>query len=392
MGGAVRDWLLGLPVTDIDIAAQGDGIEFARALLARHGGKLTTHEAFHTATWHTADGLEIDVTTARTERYAHPAALPQVAPSTLTADFSRRDFTVNALALQLGKQWLTHDRDALLDPHGGLADLRQKTLRAFHAQSFVDDPTRIFRAARYAARFDFELEPDTREWLRRGLPHVRQLSGERARYDLELILEEREPEKALALLAGWDVFRAAGIPIPETEKLAARFGRARAALPAHAWLAQADVNRTGAGWAALMYHAGQLAARRWLEWIPFDAATRDALLDLGPISALSASLFGADHAPSQRHRLLESFTGRGLALAWLYEQNADKRRDFEYELREWRAIRPSASGEDLKARGLPPGPRYKQILTALQDALIDKQITTNEEERELLDKLTGDIS
>ncbi|HQW36266.1 MAG TPA: CCA tRNA nucleotidyltransferase [Thermoflexales bacterium] len=374
VGGAVRDWLLGLPVTDIDISVEGDGIEFARALVAAHGGKLIAHEKFQTATWH-VDGLDIDVTTARTETYDYPAVLPRVRSSTQIADLSRRDFTINALALQVGEHWL--GRDALLDPHGGLADLERGTLRAFHAQSFVDDPTRIFRAARYAARFGFALEPDTREWLRRGLPYLRDLSGERVKYDMELIFAEREPEKALAYLAGWDVFRSFSIPIPEMAQLAERFERVRQALPA-------EVSAAQAGWGAFMYHAGQLAASRWLGLIPFEVNTRDALLDIGPISTLSAALFSADVKPSARHRLLENFGAAGLALAWLFEKQPAKRESLWRELREWRAIRPRATGDDLRELGLPPGPTYAKILRRLQDARMDGEIQNDEDERRLL--------
>lgn len=376
VGGAVRDWLLGLSVTDIDISVEGDGIEFARALVAAHGGKLTVHEKFQTATWH-VDGLDIDVTTARTETYDYSAALPRVRPSSQTADLSRRDFTMNALALRAGEHWL--GRDALLDPHGGLADVERGVIRAFHPQSFVDDPTRIFRAARYATRFGFALEPDTREWLRRGLPHLRDLSGERVKYDMELIFAEREPEKALAHLAGWDVFRSLGIPIPEMAQLAERFERVRQALPAELSAAQA-------GWGALMYHAGQLPASRWLGFISFEAATRDALLDIGPISALSASLFSADVKPSGRHRLLESFGAAGVALAWLFEKQADKRESLWRELREWRAIRPRATGDDLRALGLPPGPAYGKILRRLQEGWLDGEIRSEEDERRALSR------
>lgn len=377
VGGAVRDWLLGLPVTDVDISVEGDGIEFARALLAKHGGKLTVHEKFRTSTWH-VDGLDIDVTTARTETYEYPAALPRVHPSSQMADLSRRDFTMNALGLRVGEHWMT--RDALLDPHGGLADLEHGVLRAFHAQSFVDDPTRIFRAARYAARFGFELELHTFAWLEQGLPYLRQLSGERVKYDLELIFAEPEPARALALLAGWGAFRAMTIPIPENEKLGERFTRVRAGLPVQVSAAQA-------GWGAMMYHANQLAARRWLSLIPFDADTRDALAELGPISALSTSLFSGDVKPSVRHRLLENFGLGGLGLAWLFEQNQNKRDDIARELHEWRQPRAHITGADLRERGVTPGPIYAQVLRRLQDGWLDGEITNADQERHLLEKV-----
>ncbi len=160
-------------------------------------------------------------------------------------------------------------------------------------------------------------------------------------------------------------------------QLAERFERVRQALPA-------EVSAAQAGWGAFMYHAGQLAASRWLGLIPFEVNTRDALLDIGPISTLSAALFSADVKPSARHRLLENFGAAGLALAWLFEKQPAKRESLWRELREWRAIRPRATGDDLRALGLPPGPSYAKILRRLQDAWLDGEIQNDEDERRLL--------
>ena len=223
VGGAVRDWLLGLPaIDDLDFVIEGDAIALADQLHRRHGGEINAYAKFGTATWQ-HDGVTVDLATARREEYPRPAALPIVFPSDLPTDLRRRDFTINAIALNL-------QDGALIDPLGGREDLRQGVMRVIHPHSFIDDPTRMLRGARYAARFDFHLEPETQAALAAGLPYLRALSGERMKYDLELIFEERAPEGALQRLRAWGCFQAIGIPVPDDDQLAWRFGRAREAL------------------------------------------------------------------------------------------------------------------------------------------------------------------
>ena len=147
VGGAVRDLLLGRDRTDLDIAVEGDAAAVGRRL----GGEVRTHERFATATVHTA-GLELDLATSRSESYPEPGALPEIQPATLSEDLARRDFTLNAMAVPLAGD------PELIDPHGGLEDLERGALRVLHDGSFVDDPTRALRAARYAARYGFDLD------------------------------------------------------------------------------------------------------------------------------------------------------------------------------------------------------------------------------------------
>ncbi|HRK88533.1 MAG TPA: poly-A polymerase, partial [Anaerolineales bacterium] len=153
VGGFVRDLLLGQPVNDFDFVVEGDAIKLGRKLVEMYGGKLTPHFKFHTAIWHLPDDWNlipgtIDLITARREMYEKPGALPTVTPSTIDDDLRRRDFTVNAMALRLDGEGL----GVLLDPMDGRSDLERGTIRILHPLSFVDDPTRIFRAIRYEGR------------------------------------------------------------------------------------------------------------------------------------------------------------------------------------------------------------------------------------------------
>ncbi len=385
VGGAVRDWLLGRRIDDLDFAVEGDAITFARALTRAHGGEMQTYERFRTATWIT-HGQSVDVVTARAETYARPAALPHVRPASITEDLLRRDFSVDALALAL--------RDSrLIDVCDGQADLQRRLIRALHARSFIDDPTRIFRAARYAARLDFAVESETRAWIDRGLPHVSALSGERVKYDLELIFLEQAPARPLGLLREWQVFRAVGIAIPDDDALTARFTRLADVLAGEEWDfgspgISGDALRRAAGWGALVYNLGQMSVSRWIDWIPFTAETRDALVSLGALSTLTSHAFRAP--PSRQSALLSSFSGLALWMGWLFDRDPLKRQAMWLEWHRWRRTQPRTTGDDLKARGVPPGPRYGQVLGRLRDAWLDGEVTTPDEENRLLKTLLAE--
>jgi tRNA nucleotidyltransferase (CCA-adding enzyme) len=383
VGGAVRDALLGVMMGDLDFTVEGDAITFAHELQSVHGGEVTTHPRFRTATWRWQD-FEIDFTTARTEHYARAAALPEITPSTIERDLFRRDATVNAIALDL-----THN--ALIDLYDGVRDLRERTLRALHAQSFVDDPTRILRFARYAARFDFAVESLTRTWIDAGVPHVAELSGERIKYDLELIFVERDAAAALQHLNAWGVFRALGISIPPTDEVARRFACVHAS---SAWdvtsldlAPQARLH--AAGWGAINYNNGQLSISRWLTRIPFDAHLRDTLTQAGLISTISREQFsGRDSHSSQ---LLSGFGGLALYLAWLFDKDDAKRAAMHNEWHVWRRTQTALNGADLIALGAPKGPRIGEILAVLRAARIDGDVVTADDERAMAERLVSQI-
>jgi tRNA nucleotidyltransferase (CCA-adding enzyme) len=192
VGGTIRDLLLGRKSFDVDLAVEGDAIEFARGL----GGEVTAHGRFGTAVVRFPDGRQLDVVTCRRETYAGPAALPDVEAGTIADDLARRDFTVNAMAVSLGT-----DFGRLVDPHGGRADLEQTTIRVLHERSFVDDPTRIFRAVRYEARLRFGMDGQTERLAREGAGGISLLSPARMREEVVALLSEEEAEQALDRLA-----------------------------------------------------------------------------------------------------------------------------------------------------------------------------------------------
>jgi tRNA nucleotidyltransferase (CCA-adding enzyme) len=191
VGGAVRDLLLGHGRADIDLVVEGD----AATLAERLGAGAVSHERFATAKV-TLDGHEVDIAAARTERYPRPGALPEVEPAGgIEADLSRRDFTVNAMAIPL------RGDARLIDPHGGEDDLAAGLLRVLHSRSFVDDPTRAIRAARYAARYGLALEAETERLLREADLEI--VSVDRREAELLRLAGERTAPDAYGLLAEW---------------------------------------------------------------------------------------------------------------------------------------------------------------------------------------------
>ncbi len=198
VGGFVRDLFLGKPVMDIDIVVEGDGVTFAEELARRTGSGVEAFTRFGTSIVVIPGFGKVDVATARTESYEKPGALPAVKWGGIFQDLYRRDFTINAMALSLMPGYFLR----LIDPFGGMKDLKNGRVRALHGKSFQDDPTRIFRAVRFEQRFGKQIEKKTKEWLIAAVKgnFIKKVSGERLRNELRLIFLEPKPEKAVRRL------------------------------------------------------------------------------------------------------------------------------------------------------------------------------------------------
>ena len=213
VGGAIRDLLLGVDDgPDLDVAIEGE----VDALSDMPGFEPEREGLFLTGRLE-LDGIKVDVARARAESYPQPGALPEVRPATIEEDLARRDFTVNAMAFPLAG-----DRTELIDPHGAVDDLRAGHLRVLHERSFVDDPTRALRAARYAARLGFELEPGTAKLLERT--DLSSVSDDRVQAELRRIAAEDDPGRALRLIVDWGVMPALDPAAPDRVAEVARLG------------------------------------------------------------------------------------------------------------------------------------------------------------------------
>lgn len=385
VGGAIRDALLHRDIGDLDFVVEGHAPLLAITLQERYGGSVVQHPRFRTATW-LIDEVPVDFATARSERYLSPAALPIVEPTTLLDDLRRRDFAINCLAVRL-------EDGALLDQFGGISDLRERLIRALHPGSFVDDPTRIFRAARYAARLGFSVESHTLNWIQNGLRFLAALSGERIKYEMESIFRESTRVSCLAILGSWGVFKSLSIPMPDAITIHKRLDigeNTRLLQPwkNHGLQDKAIPDSTVEGWGAITYNQGQLAGSRWINWLPLESELRDGLVALGALGTINRALFHGTQA-SEQSALLGGFGELALRIGWLFDGDASKRIACKTEWDTWRWIKPSVTGDDLKAQGLKPGPAYTRVLNRLRTALIDRQITTRAEELAYLRELLG---
>lgn len=205
VGGTVRDLLLGRAGTDLDVMLVGDALELAAELAAEEGSRVTPYPRFLSATLHRPRGGRLDLAAARRESYARPGALPTVVAGMLDDDLKRRDFTINAMALALGPRSFGR----LHDPHGGRADLRSKTLRPLREDSFVEDPTRLFRAVRFAARLGFAIPAPAARWMRaaRVAGALETISATRLRREVAYLLEETSRAPAVRLGATHGLWR-----------------------------------------------------------------------------------------------------------------------------------------------------------------------------------------
>jgi len=203
VGGFVRDLILSRPNLDVDIVIEGDGIEFAKEINKVLDGEISLYPTFGTATIVLATGEAIDIVTARREYYEHPAALPRIEKSSIWSDLFRRDFTINCMAIQLNEQKF----GMLLDHFGGLEDLVNRKIRILYNLSFIEDPTRIFRAIRFAGRLNFSIEDETKGFIHKAVSEnmIKRLSEDRIREEIKSLLKDIYPHMGLKLLKDYNI-------------------------------------------------------------------------------------------------------------------------------------------------------------------------------------------
>jgi tRNA nucleotidyltransferase (CCA-adding enzyme) len=397
VGGLVRDLLLGSPIVDVDMVIEGEAIALARRLAADLGGRVIAHRQFGTAKWllsrrvwrqvtdrsGSQDTLpsSVDFATARTEFYTYPTALPQVARSSIKQDLHRRDFTINTLAIRLDPDhW-----GELLDFYGGEADLQSRIIRVLHSLSFVDDPTRMLRAARLESRLGFHLDPRSEELIADALPLLKRVSGDRMRHELEQIFGEPEPERALCRLEELSVLAQIHPNLRCDKWLSDKYRTWREHADAGSWTLDAH-DTSFLCLALLAYRLDDEALRGLMGRLKIRRDDADDLLLLPGLKDTLLQL-GKARRPSAFYRLLEPYPARVLAVAWVA---TDRKRLQERLLRyqtEWRLVDTEISGDDLKTMGLKPSPLFGRLLGALRDARLDGKVSKREEEEALLEKL-----
>jgi tRNA nucleotidyltransferase (CCA-adding enzyme) len=358
---------------------------------------VRSHERFGTAKWlltdikadrlhlagEVSEGLPeaLDLVSARAEFYAHPSALPEVERGHLKLDLHRRDFTINTLALSLNAAHFGE----VYDYWGGLRDLEEKCIRVLHSISFVDDPTRILRAARLEQRLGFAIEPRTRDLIARAQPLLHRVSGDRIRHELEAIFDEPEPQNAMARLQELGILAEIHPGLSWNPVEAGRIQAARSFEPDPRWALSGE----GSDFSPSMFV--------WLAGHPIpilgsildrlNVPRREAEHILGARAALDRlAALPAGTPPSQTAEALEDASEPALVGAFLASEGRIRVQLDSY-LNQWRKVHPLATGETLRRMGLRPGPRYREILRTLRDAWLDGQVGSPEQEERLLSSL-----
>jgi tRNA nucleotidyltransferase (CCA-adding enzyme) len=353
VGGAVRDLLLYRPVFDVDLVVVGDAEEYARALAERLGGRVVTHGRFGTAVLHYSDDKHLDVATARIETYPAPGALPEVAPAgSIEEDLARRDFTINAMAIALPE-------GDLVDPFSGRRHLADRLVRVLHEGSFVDDPTRIFRAAQYEGRLGFRMDPKTETLALLAVPHVRTLSGARVREELAAILAEERAPAILRRLRelGVDEALDPALRFPEDGALLERLRHLSAQYqPVAAW---------ELGFLAIAPPPGWLDELK----VPRPAVDRiEAAVQEAPL--LRSRLRRLDLTPAEVVEASEG-TGPDTPLLALAQEDLPALHDYFLRLRD---VHIELTGDDLAALGLGESPRVGEVLAELRRRKLNGEV------------------
>jgi len=377
IGGSIRDLLLHVPSPDLDLCVVGDGIAFARSLARELGAPTLTEDRRFLTAKITAPAGAVDVITARREVYPHPGALPRVTPGAIEDDLARRDFTVNAMAVRLGRTW------RLLDPFRGSADLRPRRLRVLHDRSFADDPTRLLRAARYAARLGFHMERHTLSLARQSVSAgcLDTVSGDRIRRELLLLLAGPRAEVGVRLCERLGVLRSlhpalsAGTEgaarLRRAGRMCERFSRCRRGEGPDCALSRllvlADPLSPAAG--------AELAAR-----LRFTARQARAL---GAYLRVRSHARRALSAPGLRNSTLVRTMGRlppEVVIALAATSSTRVRRRCELFLECLRDMTSRLRGEDLATLGFAPGAAWGAALAAARDARLDGRARSKRDE------------
>jgi tRNA nucleotidyltransferase (CCA-adding enzyme) len=377
---------MGFPGADLDITVAGNAAPYAEALAASLGARVTIHPRFGTATLILQDGLRLDVATARREQYRHPAALPQVFPATIDEDLFRRDFTINAMAVRL-----TSGGGELLDPFGGLTDLRGGRLRAIHDESYRDDPTRILRGARYAARYRLHFSFRDRRRIESALAEsvLQRLSGDRLFREVQLVLHEAAPEAVLKILEGLGVLRALDPALARDLRAVAQMRRVRQGWQHYRHLGVPQQPELWRVYFLILLRSVPARVRRrvggrlGLKGPPLAALTGE----LRGLPLLQRQLEGRRLGASRLRHLLDRASPESRLLLWAVAGRV--RRRVERYLTRLAFVKPALTGRDLKEFGFVPGPTYRQIMDMLLRGRLDGHLKSREEEIALLRQRFG---
>ncbi|MBN1277688.1 MAG: CBS domain-containing protein [Deltaproteobacteria bacterium] len=380
VGGLVRDVLLKIENLDVDIVVEGDGIKFAHEFVRHHKARVRSHRKFGTAVVIFPDGFKIDVATARMEYYEFPGAPPIVESSSLRMDLYRRDFAVNALAIKLNK----NDYGVLIDYFGAQKDIKDRVLRVLHNLSFVEDPTRVFRAIRFEQRFGFKIGKLTLSLMKNAvkLNCFKDVSGRRLLLELKLILKEQDPIGAIRRMNEFDLLQFISPHIEfndkvnqlleETKKVIAWYNLIYAEEPFEPWKVY---------WYAITSSLDNEAIKSLSENMGMnDVEGRRIISQRLEFDGLVESLFRFSGDNYQLYSLLDPFDTESLLYIMAKAGNERIKRGISLYFTQLKGIKVEITGKYLSAMGFKPGPIFKDIFDGLLEARLNNLVKSREDE------------
>ena len=388
VGGLVRDILMGFENLDVDIVVEGDGIRLGKTLAQELNGKLTTHRRFGTATILLKDGFRIDITTARTEYYEYPAALPTVEFASIKHDLYRRDFTINSMAIILNKKRFGQ----LIDFFGGEKDLQAGKIRVLHALSFVDDPTRIFRAVRLSERYGFRIDEDTERLLKTAvdMEMFDKVKKDRVREEIILLLSEKEPLRGIRKMAELHELRFLHPRIKLDERLNNLLESLEKSIR---WFEtnlsdiKSNIKRWLIYFMALMDNLSIKESHEVVKNFVLRKEDEKKILSFktrGP-AVLKKLRANKKLKPSSIYRCLNPLSYEEILLVFAKVKSEKAREQVRDYLLKYKDVHLQIDGNDIKNKiGLKPGPDFKRLLDKVLYAKIDGKVSAMEEELEFV--------
>lgn len=372
VGGAVRDLLLGRNYLDFDLVTEGDVTTLASILAERLQGRVLIHRRFGTAKvrW---NGSGVDLAMARAETYDRPGALPKVHPGSIEEDLQRRDFTINSMAVHLDRI----NFGEKVDPYGGEKDLNRGLIRILHERSFVDDPTRMFRAVRYEERFCFQLEPETERLLRSNTLGLHDVSGDRVRHELELIMKEESPERALQRAQEVGLLKEVHAKLKADGWLRRKYQQARTMF---------ESPSVAVYFGLLSYSFTPEETEKLISQLKLPRTTAAVMRDSVWLKNKLAALEAEELAPSTVCRILLGCSPTAIMTCAIATDSDRVRERLQTYATRWRYLRISLDGRALQNMGVPPGPKVGDILGRLREAKLDGLVKTREDELRMVDR------
>jgi len=380
VGGIVRDMLLGYPNFDIDLVVEGDAVKLAQNVAETSQVRLLVHHRFGTAKLK-YDNVTLDLATARKETYKRPGALPTVTPGTLKDDLIRRDFSINAMGISLA----ANDYGELFDPYNGESDLERQLIRILHPESFSDDATRILRGVCYEQRFGFEFEAKTAQLLKRDIPMLDTLSGDRIRHELEHIFEERRPELVIKRLGELGVLTRISSSFKGDGWIAEKFDRARGL--------KKPAQLPTLYFCLLIYSLSETKIEQFLARLNMPAKLSRAMRDTLRLKASLPLMDKSSLKPSEIYYLLRDYEPLAVQANAIASESVVVHDRLQLFLKKMRHVRTSLDGEELKGLGISAGPEMGKVLRILHRAKLDGEVKTREDEEKLAISLrAGDVN